>query len=321
MRMSHGTRQTFSRRARQGDEMRMSHGTHMKDSWHLCRVAYGTESCHTYEWVMSHGTDAQDRGMRCGWVMSHMTESRHTFPRVWKSCITHMNQSYHTYEWVTSHGTDTRDRTRRGWVTSHVWMRHVTHMNESFHTNEWMNHESCHRCARPGDEMRMSHGNRWTISSLRTPTLWNSSKGMYIYWRLELLHAYTIIRRCYQLWDAMGSIHFHMCIFIRGYWRIYIFNMPIFRMGYRPREMHGKKNIGDSMETHTIHYDAHEQQIWGSMGSHHVYVFHGGFTWNLINCFHKYNMYFSDVCLYICICIYMHMNFRIFAHGCNDIQW
>jgi len=42
----------------------MSHGAHMN------------ESCHTYEWVMSH---------------------------IWMSHVTHMNESCHTYKWVMSH--------------------------------------------------------------------------------------------------------------------------------------------------------------------------------------------------------------------------
>ena len=46
------------------------------------------ESCHTYEWVMSH---------------------------IWMSHVTHMNESRHTYEWVMSHI----------W-THHIWMDPVT---------------------------------------------------------------------------------------------------------------------------------------------------------------------------------------------------
>ena len=56
------------------------------------------ESCHTYEWVMSH---------------------------IWMSHVTHMNESCHTYEWFMSH-------------VSHIWMIHVAHINESWHTYEWV---------------------------------------------------------------------------------------------------------------------------------------------------------------------------------------
>jgi len=43
--------------------------------WHMSHVTHGNESCHTYEWVMSH---------------------------IWMSHVTHMNESCHTYEWVES---------------------------------------------------------------------------------------------------------------------------------------------------------------------------------------------------------------------------
>ena len=83
------------------------HVTHMVAS----HVTHINESCHTYEWVMSH---------------------------IWMIHVTHMNRSCHTYEWVVSN-----ER-----VMSHIWMSHVTRMNESCHTYEWvMLHiwiESCH---------------------------------------------------------------------------------------------------------------------------------------------------------------------------------
>ena len=97
------------------------------------------ESCHTYEWVMSHI-----------W-MSHVTHMN-------ESCHIYMNESCHTYEWVSSqkwnmahrdiitpqsamsHGTHMHDPWRTyARVISHAWMSHITHMNESqesHHTNE-----------------------------------------------------------------------------------------------------------------------------------------------------------------------------------------
>jgi len=74
------------------------------------------ESCHTYEWVISHI-----------WMshVTHMNESCHTYKwvmsHIWMSHVTHMNESCHTYEWV----------------MSHIWMIHVTHMNESCHTYDY----------------------------------------------------------------------------------------------------------------------------------------------------------------------------------------
>ena len=64
------------------------------------------ETCHTYEWVMSH---------------------------IRMYYITHVNVSCHTYEWVTSHisishATHTNALCHTyEWVMSHIWMRHVIH--------------------------------------------------------------------------------------------------------------------------------------------------------------------------------------------------
>ena len=83
----------------------MSHVTHMN------------ESCHTYEWVMSH--------IWMGHV-THMNESCHTYAWVMSHIrmhhVTHMNKSCYTYECV----------------MSHIWMSHVTYMNASCHTYEWV---------------------------------------------------------------------------------------------------------------------------------------------------------------------------------------
>ena len=70
-------------------------------------MPYTNESCHTYEWVMSH---------------------------MWMSHVTHMNESCHTYEWVMSHiwmrlaGYE--------WVMSHIWMSHGTYKSVVSHTNK-----------------------------------------------------------------------------------------------------------------------------------------------------------------------------------------
>jgi len=121
----------------------MSHVTHMN------------ESCHTYEWVMSH---------------------------IWMSHVTHMNESCHTYEWVMSPmwmsyvwapcewvtckwgksrmwitrknsyrhhvrvGGDAVSHTSAAewschtceWVMSHVWTSPVAHVNEPSHTCGWV---------------------------------------------------------------------------------------------------------------------------------------------------------------------------------------
>jgi len=101
------------------------------------------ESCHTYEWVMSH---------------------------IWMSHVTHMDGSCSTYEWVMSNmallGAYGKPFTwslplqkciSYEWVMSHICMRHDTNMNESCHTYAWdmtqiwMSHVT----------RRMRH--RWTV--------------------------------------------------------------------------------------------------------------------------------------------------------------
>ena len=137
------------------------------------------ESCHTYEWVMSHlwmshvthmdeschthtcQTDDQMFVSTTEWVMSHTNKSCHTCKcqrDKLDACgidpmshVTHMNESCHTYEWD----------------MSHTWMSHVTHMNESRDTYEWIcftcTNESCHM-----SHIRMSsvtcHTYNWVTS-------------------------------------------------------------------------------------------------------------------------------------------------------------
>jgi len=77
----------------------VSHVTHMK------------ESCHTYEWVMSHI-----------W-MSHVSH-------IWMSHVTHMSESRDTYEYV----------------LCHIWMCHVSHIWMCHESRIWICHVS-HACA------------------------------------------------------------------------------------------------------------------------------------------------------------------------------
>jgi len=59
----------------------------------MCVAWRMLESCHTYEWVMSHI-----------WVghVTHMNESCHTYEwvmsHIWVGHVTHMNESCHTYQ-------------------------------------------------------------------------------------------------------------------------------------------------------------------------------------------------------------------------------
>ena len=85
----------------------------------MSHVTRMNESCHTYEWVMSH---------------------------VWMSHVTRMNESCHTYEWVMSHVwmshvTHIQMSRRHKWV---MWdMTHSYVWHDSFiwcqdDTNEWV---------------------------------------------------------------------------------------------------------------------------------------------------------------------------------------
>ena len=83
----------------------MSHVTHMN------------ESCHTYEWVMSHT-----------WMshVTHMNETQHTSEwvmlHIWMRLSTLPNESCYTYEWD----------------SAHFRMSHVSHMNKARHEAEWV---------------------------------------------------------------------------------------------------------------------------------------------------------------------------------------
>ena len=91
---------------------------------YLLRQAWMSDSCHIYEWIMSHT-----------W-MNHVTrinESCHTYERVmsqtWMRQVTHINESCHTHDWFT-------------YLWAQSWMSEsVSVINESCHTHT---NESCH---------------------------------------------------------------------------------------------------------------------------------------------------------------------------------
>jgi len=109
--------------------VRMSHVTYVNESCHKYEwvMSHINESCHTHEWFMSHQNESCHR-YEC--VMSHTNESCHMWmghvtyewvmPHI-EGVISHMNESCHmwmsnvTYEWVTSHMNK----------SCHVWMSHV----------------------------------------------------------------------------------------------------------------------------------------------------------------------------------------------------
>ena len=127
-----------------------------------------TESCHTYEWVMSHIWMSR---------VTHMTESCHTYEwvvsHIWLSHVAHMNESLRLHEGVMSHIRMSHVTCMNAFIyatwpihmcdieshivsyrfinesKSHVWMCHVAYMishvaamNESCHI-QWRSHVTC----------------------------------------------------------------------------------------------------------------------------------------------------------------------------------
>jgi len=126
---------------------------HDSFTWHM------NESCHTYEWVMSHIWMSHDS------FLKKKETVQGTLWNISVSHVTHINESCCTCEWVrsriwTSHVTYTNEFCHESkdtyeWVMSHIWTSHVTHMNETCRTYEWVMsyiwmshvtciHESCH---------------------------------------------------------------------------------------------------------------------------------------------------------------------------------
>ena len=129
----------------------------------MSHVTRMNESCHTYEWVMSH-VWMSHLSNRSGAVVM---EGKVQKIRIWMSHVAYMKESCRTYEWVLSHiwishvaHMDESCQTEQAlwsfswrcqmnwykWVMSHIWTSHVAHMNESCRTYErviphiWMSH-------------------------------------------------------------------------------------------------------------------------------------------------------------------------------------
>ena len=101
--LSHATQMNELCHGRMSRVVWMSHVTYGRVMDGSClggrsHVTHMNESCHTYEWVMSH--------MRMSHV-THMNESCHTcecvMSHTWMRHVTQMNESRHTDEWVMSH--------------------------------------------------------------------------------------------------------------------------------------------------------------------------------------------------------------------------
>jgi len=138
----------------------------------MSHVAHPNESCHIYEWVMSHvwmihGTH-ECTAQRSLLVPAHTNESCQTYEwvmsHIWMSHVTRMNESWYTwmhgteiftssctYECVTSRMNECRHTSE--WVTSHmqgswhIWMIYGTYEWVTFRMNAlrhvWMRHVPC----------------------------------------------------------------------------------------------------------------------------------------------------------------------------------
>jgi len=165
----------------------ISHATHMN------------ESCHTYEWVMSHI-----------W-MSHVTyewgmPARTSTPALSSqssstSHVTHMNESCHTCEWV----------------MSHIWMSHVTHMNEACRHALFVSCLFPHIFAHVSFTRLFSHISRSLLTHFLRPTSYVCGKGHFhtplfytslstyiFFFRLQTLS--TFIKHCRHIFPGKDSL-------------------------------------------------------------------------------------------------------------------
>jgi len=149
------------------------------------------ESCHIYEWAMSHVwmshiTCMNESCQIYEWVMSriwmsHVTcinGSSHTYERVmshiWMSHVTYMNESCRICPSDSERDTCGLRRVTRmtktchtyEWEMSHIWWRHVTHIKKACHTYEWgMSH------------VWMSHVTSGSQTQSETHVVWGVSCG------------------------------------------------------------------------------------------------------------------------------------------------
>ena len=122
------------------------------------------ESCHIYEWVMSH---------ICMSHATHMDESCHTYEwvmsHVWMRRVTHMNESSHTNKCDTVVDASCHIHP---WVVSHNLMSHVTRMNESCFTFIGL--------IRPRGK-KEGHGDELTYSPMLTSIWWLRDESCHTY--------------------------------------------------------------------------------------------------------------------------------------------
>ena len=148
-------------------------------------ISHGTrETCHTYEWVMSHKlTDPLH--------VQHMKESQHTYQRsVPHSEMRHVIhvESWHTYEWV----------------TAHAWISHGTRRHESLHTTEKKSNSADHVLWRAGYSMHIE------FVTLRLIILRLPSYVCHVLWRAHWVAWHTYMNGSLRMMSL--SVTNSMCI-------------------------------------------------------------------------------------------------------------
>jgi len=153
----------------------MSHATHTNESCHRCKRViprlwmshftrvneschvHMNESCHTYEWVMSHKKESCPTYESVMWQIGewHGIELCHTYHNMggldpMPQHVTHIHELWHIYSWDMSH--IWMSHVTQKWVMSYVWehegdpspwrsmshtsINHVSYINESHHKYE-----------------------------------------------------------------------------------------------------------------------------------------------------------------------------------------
>jgi len=128
----------------------------------MSHVAHMDESCHTYEWVMSHTKSVRWKKSR--WLSERKYESWHTYKcvasHIWSRHVRHMNESCHTRGLRGGRHVDYLGAIwLLEWVMSHIYISHAPRMNGSCHTRGWVisHMTSLHAHVTRNESFEMSH--------------------------------------------------------------------------------------------------------------------------------------------------------------------
>jgi len=168
----------------------------MNESCHTCgydyviKVTRMNESCHTYEWVMSHI-----------WI-SHAT---HT----WMSHDTYVNESRHIYEWI----------------MSHIWMSRVMHMWHGSFIQVWNGDFKRQLCYFTWHDLfiqcswHYSLIQVWHLKAIMLPCVSSLTYTMYVTWLMYTMYGHdSFIQSTWhdslrQIWnrDILRQLCYRVC--------------------------------------------------------------------------------------------------------------